>query len=281
MRTDHFGFDSWELEPDDVLSLRRKLQAHGKELIDYSGTIYRGVVTGLNDAFMIDRATKDKLIAADERSAEIIKHIVQGTHLRPWYIEHSEQFLIFTRRGIEIDRYPAVRDHLSQFKSQLEPKPSDWPAGRPWEGRKPGTYRWYEIQDVVEFWPHFEKTKIVWPDITNHPRFSIDAANHFIGDTCFMIPVTDYFLLGILSSWATWFYISKTAQPLRLRSDRWQYRLKTQYLEHIPIPDASDTERRDIAKLAESCSTLGPNLYDVQTHVQRRILADIWRRHPT
>ena len=58
-----------------------------------------------------------------------------------------------------------------------------------------------------------------------------------------MIPVEDYFLLGVLSSWATWFSISKTAQPLRLRGDRWQYRLFAQFMEEIPIPFASDAER--------------------------------------
>jgi len=49
-----------------------------------------------------------------------------------------------------------------------------------------------------------------------------------LGNTCYFILVSEFYLLGILSSWATWFFISKTCQPLRLRGDRWQYRLFTQ-----------------------------------------------------
>jgi hypothetical protein len=71
------------------------------------------------------------------------------------------------------------------------------------------------------------------------------------------IPGGDYYLLGILSSWAIWFFISKTAQPLRLRGDRWQYRLIAQFMEEVPIPDAPEPERDAIANLARTCSSLG------------------------
>jgi hypothetical protein len=81
----------------------------------------------------------------------------------------------------------------------------------------------------------------------------------------------DVYLLAILSSWATWFYISKTAQPLRLRGDRWQYRLFTQFMEQVPIPEASEPDRRAIAGLAEQAGTIGRQRYEVQTNVQHRL----------
>jgi hypothetical protein len=86
-----------------------------------------------------------------------------------------------------------------------------------------------------------------------------------------MIPAEDYYLLGVLSSWPSWFFISKTAQPLRLRSDRWQYRLKTQYMQHIPIPDAPKLDRRLIADKAEFCSSLGISRYHLETNFQNRM----------
>jgi len=79
-------------------------------------------------------------------------------------------------------------------------------------------------------------------------------------------------LLGILSSWAAWFFISKTSQPLRLRGDRWQYRLFSQSMENIPIPDAPESERQAIADLARTCSALGQERYQAQIKVQRRLL---------
>ena len=139
-------------------------------------------------------------------------------------------------------------------------------------GRKPGPYKWCEIQDSVDYWPAFEKSKIVYPDITNRPRFSMDTANRYLGNTGFVIPGGDHYLLGVLSSWATWFFKSNTAQPLRLRSDRWQFRLFTQFMEHIPIPDAPLAERDAIAKLAELCNTLGTQRYRIEEQVRHRLL---------
>lgn len=192
--------------------------------------------------------------------------------MRPWYIERSDDHLIFTRRGIDIECYPAVYEYLSRHRERLEPRPPDWTGNRKWPGRKPGAYRWYEIQDTVDYWDAFERPKIVWPDISKLPRFSIDTERRYLGNTGFVIPVDDFFLLGVLSSWATWFCISKTAQPLRLRGDRWQYRLFAQYMEEIPIPGASDTEKGLIGDLVKNCSLIGAERYELQTKVQHRLI---------
>jgi hypothetical protein len=272
MRTDHLGKETWELDPDDVITLRRKLSDRGKKLGDFvGGKIYRGVVTGLNDVFVISKNECDRLLAADAKNADLIKPFVQGTNLRPWYIKESGEYLIFTRRGVRLDAYPAIREYLEQFRKQLEPRPDDWPASKKWEGRKPGSYQWFEIQDTVEFWQAFEKPKIIWPDISKLPRFSHDTEKRFLGNTAFCIPTEDFFLLAILNSWATWFFISKTAQPLRLRGNRWQYRLFTQFTENIPIPHAPESDQTALSRLAEQCNTLGRQRYQVESHVQNRL----------
>ncbi len=271
MRTDHLGADAWELDPDEVLALRQKLALGGKPIREFAGTIFRGVVTGLNEVFVIGQAKRTELVGKDPRSAEIIKPFVQGTHMRPWYIEQSTDHLIFARRGVNIADYPAVLEYLETHRTALEPKPSSWDNAGKWPGRKGGSYEWYELQDTVDYWPAFEQPKIVWPDISKRPRFSMDTQQRYLGNTGFVIPGGDFYLLGVLSSWATWFFISKTAQPLRLRGDRWQYRLFAQFMEHIPIPDANKQDREAIAKLAESCSSLGLQRYEVETNCQRRL----------
>src|ERR1019366_3093477 len=152
------------------------------------------------------------------------------------------------------------------------PKPSDWDEKQKWPGRKAGAYEWYELQDTVDYWQGFEQSKIVWPDISKLPRFSMDTEGRYMGNTVYFIPTSDYYLLGVLSSWATWFFISKTSQPLRLRGDRWQYRLFSQYMEHVPIPDAPEDERQAIANLARTCGSLGQERYQAQLSFQRRLL---------
>ncbi len=272
MTTAHLGRAASELDPDDVRALRVKLSAGGTPLGKYcGGNICYGIKTGANEAFVIDAATRRAILDVDPKSADLIKPFVQGTNLRPWHVEESGEFLIFPRRGIRIEDYPGVLTHLQQFRAGLEPKPNDWPAGKAWPGRKAGGYKWYEIQDTVDYWQAFEHPKIVWPDITNRPRFSMDLGQNYLGNTGYVIPGGDYYLLGVLASWATWFVVSKTAQPLRLRSDRWQYRLIAQFMEQVPVPDAPPADRTAIAGLAETCNGLGAERYALHEQVRRRL----------
>jgi hypothetical protein len=282
VRNDRLGEAAWELEADHVLQLLAKLvEGNYRTLNDYTrGQILYGVKTGLNEVFVISRQQRDTLIAADARSAEIIKPFVQGTHLRPWYVEDSSEFLIFARRGVRVEDFPAVHDYLGQFRAQLEPKPPSWNGEQSWPGRKAGAYQWYELQDTVDYWEAFEQPKIVWPDISKLSRFSMDTQSRYLGNTGYVIPGGDYYLLGILSSWATWFFISKTAQPLRLRGDRWQYRLIAQFMEEVPIPDAPQLEREAIANLARTCSTLGQARYQSQINFHRRLFQAFSGGHP-
>jgi hypothetical protein len=82
--------DSWELEPDSVMNLREKLASKGTVLRDYcGGLVYRGVLTGLTEAYVVDQPTRNRLIAADPTSQQFIRPFLQGTHLRPWYMRRT------------------------------------------------------------------------------------------------------------------------------------------------------------------------------------------------
>jgi hypothetical protein len=156
------------------------------------------------------------------------------------------------------ETFPAIFEHLNSQKEVVS-KRSD-------QGRF-----WWELRSCA-YWDVFEQTKIVWPDISKLPRFSMDTEKRYLGNTGYVIPGSDYYLLGILSSWAAWFFISKTAQPLRLRGDRWQYRLIAQFMEEVPIPHASATERETIAAIASACSATALERYKAQSSFQRRLL---------
>jgi len=135
---------------------------------------FRGVTSGLNDAFIIDAETKRSLIAKDKRSAELIHPLLGGEDIRRYIFHETGLRLIFTRRGVDIDRYPAIQEHLAQWKDDLAPK-RDKNVKR---GRKPGHYEWYEIQDDVAYYEVFDRPKIIFPDICKGPRFSLDTGDH-------------------------------------------------------------------------------------------------------
>jgi adenine-specific DNA-methyltransferase len=138
-----------------------------------NGKIYRGVLTGLNEAFVIDEETRARLIREDPKSAELIKPFLAGRDIKRYEPPETDNYLIFTRRGAKIEDYPAIERHLEQFKDRLMPKPKDWIGGE-WKGRKPGSYEWFEIQDSIDYYQEFEKPKILFPDISVRDNFTLD-----------------------------------------------------------------------------------------------------------
>jgi type I restriction-modification system DNA methylase subunit len=271
-----YGSNAWELIDSETSILKQKLLNSGVSLKEYvGGRILYGIKTGANEVFVISQFERDRLVKKDERNSKILKAFVQGTHLRPWYVESSDQFLIFTRRGIKIEEYPVIESLLADQRVSLEPRPKDWkPTGNEkWPGRKPGEYKWYEIQDAVDYWEGFDGPKIVWPDISKLPRFSMDLEGRYLGNTGYAIPREDYFLLGLLSSWATWFYISVTAQPLRLRGGRWQYRLTEQYMRSVPVPNGPDEVKARISDAARKMSQLALRRYHLESKISHRLLS--------
>ena len=228
----------------------------------------------MTDVFVIDNEKRNDLIAQDSRSIEVIKPFVQGTHLRPWYIESTQQYLLALKSSANFDwpwsnagedaeaifaeTYPAIYDHLNVSRERAVKRQDQ------------GRY-WWELR-ACSYWDAFNEQKIVWPDISKLPRFSMDTEQRYLGNTGYVIPGSDYYLLSILSSWVIWFFISKTAQPLRLRGGRWQYRLIAQFMEKIPIPEASESDRETLSDLAKRSCSLGVKQYELQTNFQRRLV---------
>jgi hypothetical protein len=190
----------WSLTDERTERLLQKIMSKGIPLEKYvGGKIYRGVLTGLNKAFVIDEVTKKRLIKVDLKSAEIIKPFLLGREIKRYETPQNKYFLIFTRHGIDIDNYPAIKEHLFQFKEELMPRPKDWKKGH-WPGRKPGAYKWYEIQDTIDYFIEFEKPKIIYPNICKKPEFTFDENSLYTNQKCFIISVSDKYLLGILNS---------------------------------------------------------------------------------
>lgn len=117
------GAQSWQLEDEALAKLREKLVRGYPTLKEVYGSPYRGVLTGLNAAFVIDQETRNRLVEEDPRSTEILKPFLEGKDLKKWHAEPRDIWLIFTRRGIDIKQYPAVPNYLEQFRERLKPKP--------------------------------------------------------------------------------------------------------------------------------------------------------------
>jgi len=211
-----FTKESWSLEPPDVMALFNKIRRNGTPLAEYAGVspMY-GIKTGFNEAFIIDAATRERLIREDPHSEEIIRPYLRGQDIDRWLSQWAGQWMIFARRGIEIETYPAIKDHLSRFRRDLEPKPHDWTPSEgesAWQGRKAGSYQWYEIQDNIAYWILFEKPKIVYNDIMWNAQFCIDRSGALINNTGYFIAAEDPWILACLNAPIGWWFAWRRAQ---------------------------------------------------------------------
>jgi adenine-specific DNA-methyltransferase len=221
----------WTLSDTKTQALLNKIKNKGTPLGEYvNGKIFYGIKTGLNEAFVIDLATKEKLITENPKCAEVIKPFLAGRDIKRYQTPVADKYLIFARRGIEIENYPPIYKHLLQFKDKLEPKPIQHDGD--WNGRKSGTYKWYEIQDAVDYFDEFEKTKVMLPDISLKCEALLDESKGLYSvNTAYIIPELTYSDLGILNSKLILFFYSNLSQTIR----GGYYRFIKQYLTQIPM----------------------------------------------
>lgn len=222
---------SWNFEGSDSAELRQKINQH-KTVREQYGKPYYGIKTGFNDAFIIDDKTRKKLIAEDASSEEIIKPFWEGKDISRWSSFVEDKFIVFTRRGINIDNYPAIKNHLEKYRVNLTPRND--PSIK--VGRKPGPYTWYEIQDVVAYYDLFEHAKITWTNLQNRGKFCFDESGKYINAPAVIMPSDDKSLLGILNSKVVWFFL----QGICVQRSGGYLEVKPQYFEQIPIPEKSE-----------------------------------------
>jgi len=262
VRQDTLDESGWSLANQNTQDVFGKLRKIGVPLGEYvNGEIYYGIKTGLNDAFVIDNTTREKLIADDPKSTEVIKPFLAGRDIKRYQQVASEKYVIFARRGIDIEKYAAIRNYLARFKERLMPRPKDW-KGEQWQGRKPGAYQWYEIQDTVDYYAEFEKPKIIVPAIVKSASYAFDVDGFYSNDKTTIIPTTDYYLLGLIGSKVLDYYmhsISSTKQG-------GYFEYKPMYISKLPIrtinfDDPVDVVRHDqIVSLVDQMLELNKRL---------------------
>lgn len=232
----------WSLSDERTQILLNKLCGKGLTLDDYVGTeVHYGIKTGLNEAFVIDNQTRQMLIAEDPKSLELIRPFLAGREIKRYRLPFAENYLIFTRHGVNIDDYSAIKRYLSQFKDRLMPRPKDWKGGE-WKGRKPGAYQWYEIQDTVDYYLEFEKPKIMYLVFQVNPAFTFDDVGTYANNAVWIIPKSDRYLLGILNSRLGWFLISKYCTQIQRG-----YQLIFKYFKKVPIRTINTSDPADVA----------------------------------
>lgn len=244
--------ENWVIADDQVKGLMAKVQQRSLSLGEYiQNQIYYGIKTGFNEAFVIDAATRQSLIAQDSKSEELIKPYLVGRDLSRYGFEPQAKWLIFTRRGTDIEAYPALKSHLQQFRTRLEPG----------TGRKPGPYLWFEIQDNVAYYPYFETPKIIYSDIATQGQFYLDKDGYYGNNTIYLLVSDSFYLLGLLNSKLITYLFKQIATEIRGGFLRWF----KQYVELLPIPTATPEQEAQLAALAEQNQALHQQMSETRS----------------
>ncbi|HRI70468.1 MAG TPA: Eco57I restriction-modification methylase domain-containing protein [Polyangium sp.] len=237
------GATPWSLEPPALDMLMAKIRAAGVPLTQYAGVKpYRGILTGFNDAFIIDTAKRNRLVAEDPKSAEVIKKHLRGQDIERWAPRWNDTWLIqipssgdrdWPWKGLAEDaaesrfalEFPAIHKHLKEYEDALRKRTDQ------------GRY-WWELRSCA-YYEVFEKNKIIYQEIQFHPAYAFDVSGLFVTNKVFILPTADTWLLTVCNSplmwWFCWRYLphmkTETLSPTGVK------------MEALPIASPSSSTR--------------------------------------
>ena len=233
--------DSFIFQDQANQALKAKIESLGTPLKEWDISIYRGILTGYNEAFIIDSAKREEILnnckdkSEKTRTSKLIKKMLRGRDIKRYGYEWAGLWLIctFPSLKLDIDDYPALKTYLESFRPRIDQ------SGE--KGcRKKTSNKWFETQDNIAYHEEFEKEKVVWAEMTNAPSFIYDNNSFFINQTCyFLIHEHNKYLLGILNSNLIHNYMKSISSNLGDGAFRW---IK-QYIEKLPIPKIDSTNK--------------------------------------
>ena len=226
--------ESWVILSEIEQRIKAKIEAIGTPLKEWNVNIYRGILTGYNDAFIIDKAKKEEILAncqsEEERKKtdELIRPILRGRDIKRYGYDFADLYLINTHNGVKekgikrihIEDYPAVKAHLDLYYPQLE-KRAD-------QGDTP-----YNLRNCA-YIEDFFKQVLAWQRITKGNQFCLTKAGMVILDSMAFISGIEpykYWLLALLNSKLVYVWIKWNVHEYGDAG----FRLSNQYVQEIPI----------------------------------------------
>ena len=250
--------DSWIILSPEEYRIKQRIEQIGTPLKDWDIKINYGIKTGYNEAFIIDGATKDKLIETDSKSAEIIKPILRGRDIKRYKAEFADLWLIFIPWHFPLhkdstisgaskkaekafqEQYPALYEHLLQYKDKLSKRNKAETGIR---------YEWYALQRcAASYYEEFEKEKIVYPNMTKFLPFIYDKNAFYTNQKCFIVTGKSLkYLVSILNSTVSHYYIRQNLPELQGGTRE----LSKVFFIHHPVPKISLSQQKPFEILVD------------------------------
>ena len=232
---------SWIIFNKDEQKLINKALKLGTSLQYWDIIIYRGILTGLNDAFFISNELKDQLINKNSKCKEILKPIYRGRDIKKYIAKFADLWFIATLPSLKlnIDDYPGVKKHLEQFLPQIKQTGETLfdSRGNIIKTRKKTSNKWFEIQDTIAYYREFEKEKIAWKAVGRNLTFSLLKSGEYVtAPAAFLTSVHNKYLLAFLQSKFTFYFVLNNSDS----TGAGDVMLNVQSIKRIPVPEISN-----------------------------------------
>lgn len=246
--------ENFTFSDESTNSLKAKIERIGTPLKEWQGlNIYRGILTGYNEAFIISTEKRNEILenckdeAEKERTAKLIRKMLRGRDIKRYSYEWAGLWIIgtFPSLKIDIEQYPALKQYLSQFLPRIEQ------SGE--KGcRKKTSNKWFETQDNIAYYQEFEKEKLVYSEIVKKPQFYLDTKLNFYAEaTSFILTGENLkYLIAFLNNDFVAFIFKTFYAGGNLGENGFRY--KKAFLEKLPIPKINSKNQKIANELVNS-----------------------------
>ena len=187
------------------------------------GEAFYGIKPGVTAAFIVDDDTKHSIVAADPKAADVMRPMVRGRDVKPYFAPHTGMWFVGTHNGydgvpaIDVMDYPSIKSWLDGYADKLK--------ARVGQGRT-----FYNLI-TVGYWARFAEPKIMYQQMQVKPCFVYDESGLFCNNSMWIIPTREKGLVGLLNSKMGWWLISKFCTQIQNG-----YQLLWEYFGKIPVP---------------------------------------------
>jgi hypothetical protein len=260
MPRERLGSGTWRFESELLDTIRAKMAAGRQTLAEVYGPPLYGIKTGLNAAFVVKGEERDLLVESDPRSADLLKPFLVGENVKRWLIDSADLWLIYTpRNSVDIDDYPAIRDHLLPFRERLEQRATK--------------QAWWELQQAqADYSSRFATPKVVFERFQSRPTFAFDSEGRSINNALWCVPEAQFHTAAVLNSSAFHFFIRSVTTPL----SGGYYQIQAHQISGFPWPNLS--ERRDALESAGKRVSIATAALNELRHAGRHRLSDLSAR---
>ncbi|MFA70661.1 class I SAM-dependent DNA methyltransferase [Campylobacter coli] len=261
--------ESFTFSDENTSALKAKIERIGTPLKEWQGlNIYRGILTGYNEAFIITTEKRNEILAnckdeaEKERTAKLIRKMLRGRDIKrysyewaglwvifiPWHFPNVEKPKTMLENEQDLkEQYPSLYKHLLSHKERLSKRNKEETGIR---------YEWYCLQRWgANYYQEFEKEKLGWQRITQEPSFILEKEYILLDSMAFMVANSKNelkYLLGFLNSNLIFYYFKNIGH---LYSDK-GFLLSNQYVEKFPIPKINSKNQ----KLADELINLADDI---------------------